>query len=147
MSAGSIKNILIYSYNILTVASNPELGMLRVSSESRVPLSKVYVKCFAKQSNGQVHFFRDGYTDVRGSFNYFDVKTYTNNNLSSFALFISDDKHGKHPLMKGCMILNLDAPKNQNPVVVETRLKSKKMAIMQENNMKSRYAKYEKCKK
>jgi hypothetical protein len=137
---------LIYSYNILTIASNPELGMLRVSSESRVPLSKVYVKCFAKQSNGQVHFFRDGYTDVRGSFNYFDVKTYTNNNLSSFALFVSDDKHGKFNVTLGCKILNLEAPKNKNPVVVETRLKSKKMAVLQEQNMKSRYAKYEKKK-
>ena len=34
------------------------------------PLPKAYVKVYAKLKNGTVRFFKDGYTDLRGRFDY-----------------------------------------------------------------------------
>jgi hypothetical protein len=33
-------------------------------------VSKAYVKVYARLSNGTVRFFKDGYTDLRGRFDY-----------------------------------------------------------------------------
>jgi hypothetical protein len=33
-------------------------------------LSKAYVKVYAKLKNGTLRFFKDGYTDLRGRFDY-----------------------------------------------------------------------------
>jgi hypothetical protein len=45
-------------------------GRLEVrDQEGKRPLSKVYVKVYARVSGG-VRFFKDGYTDVRGRFDY-----------------------------------------------------------------------------
>jgi hypothetical protein len=34
------------------------------------PVSKAYVKVYARLKNGTVRFFKDGYTDLRGKFDY-----------------------------------------------------------------------------
>jgi hypothetical protein len=34
------------------------------------PVPKIYVKCFAKMKTGKTRFYKDGYTDLRGSFDY-----------------------------------------------------------------------------
>lgn len=42
--------------------------------KSGMSLSKVYVKVYAKTKSG-VKFFKDGYTDLRGKFDYASVST------------------------------------------------------------------------
>ena len=39
------------------------------------PLSKVYVKVYARAADGRVKFHKDGYTDIRGRFDYASVST------------------------------------------------------------------------
>ena len=48
-------------------------GELKVTDKDNNPLPKVYVKVFSQkkgQSDSQAHFFKDGYTDIRGKFEY-----------------------------------------------------------------------------
>eukprot|EP00330_Aristerostoma_sp_ATCC50986_P006660 CAMPEP_0114596304 /NCGR_PEP_ID=MMETSP0125-20121206/18294_1 /TAXON_ID=485358 ORGANISM="Aristerostoma sp., Strain ATCC 50986" /NCGR_SAMPLE_ID=MMETSP0125 /ASSEMBLY_ACC=CAM_ASM_000245 /LENGTH=60 /DNA_ID=CAMNT_0001799141 /DNA_START=242 /DNA_END=424 /DNA_ORIENTATION=+ len=45
-------------------------GYIKVINENVEPLMKVYVKCYAKLKNGEEVFYKDGYTDLRGKFNY-----------------------------------------------------------------------------
>ena len=33
-------------------------------------MSKAYVKVYARLNNGEIRFFKDGYTDLRGKFDY-----------------------------------------------------------------------------
>jgi hypothetical protein len=48
-----------------------EFGELKVyHRETSKPLPKVYVKVFCKDSSGNEKFFRDGFTDIRGKFEY-----------------------------------------------------------------------------
>lgn len=64
-------------------------------------LSKVYVKVFALKSDGKSVYFKDGFTDIRGKFEYAKVSGTAVNtcktgpsNFKKFAIFVSDDKLG-----------------------------------------------------
>ncbi|MEQ1854302.1 MAG: hypothetical protein ABMA01_22255, partial [Chthoniobacteraceae bacterium] len=53
----------------LTVAEN--YGRIEaLDSGSGRPVGKAYVKVYARLKNGTVRFFKDGYTDLRGRFDY-----------------------------------------------------------------------------
>jgi len=39
------------------------------------PLSRVYVKAFAKDNSSNVTFYKDGYTDLVGRFDYASLNT------------------------------------------------------------------------
>ena len=38
-------------------------------------MSKVYVKVYAKMKDGNIRFYKDGYTDLRGCFDYTSLNT------------------------------------------------------------------------
>jgi hypothetical protein len=63
--SSSFKLILAENYGRLEVR-NPD---------GDKPLSKVYVKVYARLSNGTIRFLKDGYTDLRGKFDYASVNT------------------------------------------------------------------------
>ncbi len=51
--------------------ANPKQGLLRVCSRlNGLPLPSSYVKVFAQLTNGRVVFYKDGYTDLRGIFDF-----------------------------------------------------------------------------
>lgn len=94
--SGQTKSILVYSYNSLSVAVTPEQGRIKIADkDSLTSLSRVYVKVFVKTSDGRVNFFRDGYTDVTGGFNYFDVRGGGVGNIQKFSIFAEDRQKGK----------------------------------------------------
>ena len=47
-------------------------GLMRLSDASapHAPLSGAYVKVYTKLKSGEVRFYKDGYTDHRGIFDY-----------------------------------------------------------------------------
>ena len=53
----------------LALAENYGRLELRDSAAGK-PVSKAYVKVYARLNNGTVRFFKDGYTDLRGKFDY-----------------------------------------------------------------------------
>ena len=53
----------------------------------------MYVKCFQKTKNGVVSFYKDGYTDLRGTFDYASLNLDGVGNIESFSLLVvSEDK-------------------------------------------------------
>ena len=70
-------------------------GQLRVTHEtSRRPVSKVYVKAYAQLKDGTVKFHKDGYTDLRGRFDYTSLNTNELDFVDKFALLILSDDFG-----------------------------------------------------
>jgi len=61
---------------------------------TRKPLSKAYVKAYARQQDGSVKFFKDGYTDLRGRFDYSSLSTSDLDHVDRFALLVLSDDHG-----------------------------------------------------
>jgi len=70
-------------------------GQVRVAHrETRKPLAKAYVKAYARQEDGTVRFFKDGYTDLRGRFDYSSLSTGDLDRVDRFALLVLSDEHG-----------------------------------------------------
>ena len=52
------------------------------------------MKCFAKANSGKVSFYKDGYTDLRGRFDYATLNSNDISNIEKFAIFIMNDDFG-----------------------------------------------------
>ncbi|WP_461785652.1 hypothetical protein [Prosthecobacter sp.] len=60
-----------YHANTLKLTLTENYGRLETRDiTTDKPLPKAYVKVYAKLNNGTVRFFKDGYTDLRGRFDY-----------------------------------------------------------------------------
>lgn len=60
-----------YHANTLKLKIAENYGRLEARDEAQdKPVSKAYVKVYARLNNGTVRFFKDGYTDLRGRFDY-----------------------------------------------------------------------------
>jgi hypothetical protein len=93
-AAGQTKSKAYYS-NSLTVQVTENYGQLRVAhSATGKVLPKVYVKAYARMQDGSVRFYKDGYTDLRGRFDYTSLNTNELDVVQRFSLLILSDQHG-----------------------------------------------------
>jgi hypothetical protein len=84
-----------YFANALQVRFLETWGQVAVSDATgNAPLPKTYVKVFAKLPNGQVRFHKDGYTDVRGRFDYASLSDDPNLGAERYAVLVLDDQRG-----------------------------------------------------
>lgn len=80
--------------NELNIVLSESQGRLQVlhAGDNR-PLAKTYVKVFA-EVNGQPKFYKDGYTDLRGKFDYLSLSTKELDQATRFSLLILSETHG-----------------------------------------------------
>ncbi|CAD8169732.1 unnamed protein product [Paramecium octaurelia] len=83
-----------YSSNRLVVNIMENCGQLKVCDQNGKYLSKVYVKVYVQQKTGECYFYKDGYTDLRGRFDYASQNSEEFSQAQAFAIFISDEQHG-----------------------------------------------------
>ena len=70
-------------------------GELKVThKESGEAVSKVYVKVFSQDASGKDSFYRDGYTDIRGKFEYAQASGDSLSKVKKFAILIQSTLHG-----------------------------------------------------
>jgi hypothetical protein len=78
-----------------------EFGILKIfEPTSNRPVPRVYVKCFAKYTDGSIRFYKDGYTDLRGSFDYVSLNTDRVDNIQSFAVLVTSPDHGSKVILE-----------------------------------------------
>ena len=94
ISGEGVSESKVYYANTMKVAVMKNYGILQVVDPNSKPVSKVYVKVYAKKHNGQIAFHKDGYTDLRGKFDYSSINTGDINNVESFSFLVLSDKHG-----------------------------------------------------
>ena len=91
---GQTKSEAYYS-NSLSVQVIENYGQVRVThSDTSAALAKVYVKAYARMKDGSVRFYKDGYTDLRGRFDYTSLNTNDLDFVEEFSLLILSDDHG-----------------------------------------------------
>ena len=74
---------------------NQQYGILKLLDlETHRPVPKVYVKCFAKMPGGAIRFFKDGYTDLRGSFDFAAMNTSGSATALKFRLLVASKQYG-----------------------------------------------------
>jgi hypothetical protein len=91
---GQTKTQTYYSHSLnLQVIEN--YGQVRVTRDgSGKPLPRVYVKVYAMRGDGQIKFYKDGYTDLRGRFDYTSLNTNELDFVKRFSILILSDEHG-----------------------------------------------------
>jgi hypothetical protein len=90
-----IRKASAYYSNRLNVQLAQNYGQLQVThaEDSKKPLSKVYVKVYA-EIGGASRFYKDGYTDLRGKFDYASLNTSELDQVSRFSILVMSDEHG-----------------------------------------------------
>jgi hypothetical protein len=84
-----------YYSNSLAVQVVEGYGQVRVTSSSgKTPLSKVYVKVYAEMKDGKTRFYKDGYTDLRGRFDYASLNTNELEYVKRFSLLVLSENQG-----------------------------------------------------
>ena len=79
----------------MTATITENYGQLRVTETAGAqPVSKVYVKVYAKLADGSVKFHKDGYTDLRGRFDYVSVNTPERQAIERFSILVLSDDRG-----------------------------------------------------
>ncbi|MGB6045406.1 MAG: hypothetical protein WBF93_19780, partial [Pirellulales bacterium] len=84
-----------YYANSLDVQVVQDYGQLRVTHDAtQKPMSTVYVKVYARNKDGNVKFYKDGYTDLRGRFDFTSLNTNELDFVDRFSLLILSDNDG-----------------------------------------------------
>lgn len=84
-----------YYANALRVQLTEGFGQARVvRAADDGALGKVYVKVYARMNDGEVKFFKDGYTDLRGRFEYASLSTDELSRVEKFSLLVLSDEFG-----------------------------------------------------
>lgn len=92
-SGGRTRSVPYYA-NAMDVRLTENYGQLRAADSDGKPLAKVYVKVYSRLANGEVKFHKDGYTDIRGRFDYASVSTPEKMPISRFAVLALSDERG-----------------------------------------------------
>ena len=69
-------------------------GQVRVTDAAGKPLAKAYVKVYGRKEGGEAVFYKDGYTDLRGRFDYSSLNTNDLDAVAKFAVLVMSDDHG-----------------------------------------------------
>lgn len=87
----------------LDVQVAEERGRLRVRDAKGRPLAAAYVKVYARDARGaEVKFHKDGYTDLRGVFDYASVSTDSEFRPAEFAVLVLREDVGVKTLTVKC---------------------------------------------
>ena len=93
--AEGVRKTQAYYANTLRVQMVETYGQLIVThADSRKPVPGTYVKVYAKMKDGSVAFFKDGYTDLRGRFDYVSVNTNALDNTERFSVLVLSPDFG-----------------------------------------------------
>lgn len=91
---GQTKTQAYYS-NALAVQLIENYGQLKVThATTGQPIAKAYVKVYAQRPDGSSRFYKDGYTDLRGRFDYSSLNTNDLDAVAKFSILVMSEEHG-----------------------------------------------------
>ncbi len=96
-----LRKAKIHYANELTVHLAQQYGQVRVQQSGGLPLAATYIKVYARTQNGAVAFYKDGYTDLRGWFDYATLSTDDLDRVERFAILVASDTAGSAILEAG----------------------------------------------
>ena len=100
VSGNKKKEYETYYSSLLKYSIIESIGEIKILSPELKPLPKVYIKCFCEDKNGNIKFYKDGFTDLRGKFNYVTLNSDLINQVQKFSILIMSKEFGS--LIKKC---------------------------------------------
>jgi hypothetical protein len=94
VAEGKRKSQACYAHELIVqVVEN--YGQVRVTQQGTgKPLPKTYVKVYARMKGGEVKFYKDGYTDLRGAFEYTSLNTNELDYAERFSILVLSEERG-----------------------------------------------------
>ncbi len=93
--AGAARSTALYYGGEITTYVSESYGQLQTTgSKTHRPISTAYVKVYAKYPDGGVRFYKDGYTDSRGRFDYVSLSAADAKGANRFAILVISDEKG-----------------------------------------------------
>ncbi|KAL4440764.1 hypothetical protein ABPG74_013745 [Tetrahymena malaccensis] len=135
VSSHNVQSSLTYFSTSLQVQIIEDIGQIKILDKEEKPLSKVYVKCFSKQKDGTVSFFKDGYTDLVGRFDYVSRSSSSISNIEKFSIFVMSDE-------LGAIIKEANPPSQVGEIVEQVRLKGAAWNARADNKTKQQVQTY-----
>ena len=128
-----ISEKLQYFPSELNVLVANEAGHVKVFNKEKKPLAQVYVKTFAQYQGGNVQFYKDGYTDMRGVFDYSSLNEDKLDSIEKISMLVSSPSLGsvtkivQKPSRLGQVV--------ENEVVLSKELREAQAKIMNEREV------------
>lgn len=95
VSAGALSKVVPYFSHSLLVKVAQSFGQIQVHDRNTGrPLSRVYVKVFSRNKDDSNIFYKDGYTDIRGGFDYASLSTDELGNVKEFSILVMSPQNG-----------------------------------------------------
>ena len=95
INAGGLVRRLDWYTNSLIVNLSPSTGRVQVfTKQGMQPLEGAYVKVYSREQTDAVKFFKDGYTDLRGMFEYTSLSTDDLSRSKRLAILVIHPEHG-----------------------------------------------------
>ncbi len=95
VKGGGKKMTELFYANFLVVQVMENYGQILVLDHKALrQLSKVYVKVYGKMKDGSIKYYKDGYSDIRGRFDYTSLNTDELNMVEKFSILIFSESHG-----------------------------------------------------
>ncbi len=95
VSGGGLSRTLATYANSLVVNHSPNMGRLQVLTKQGLqPLEGAYIKVYSRNNAGTVKFYKDGYTDLRGQFDYTSLSTNDLDTTQRISLLVLHPEHG-----------------------------------------------------
>ncbi len=93
--AGNLRQSQVASGGLIGVQLASGYGQLQASvAGTTKPLIGAYVKVYARIAGGEVKFWKDGYTDLRGRLDYASVSGGNINEVERFSVLVLEPEHG-----------------------------------------------------
>ncbi|MFN0053867.1 MAG: hypothetical protein ACKV0T_16940, partial [Planctomycetales bacterium] len=84
-----------YYAHALAVQIVENYGQVKVAhQQTGQPVPQAYVKVYAQGADGVVRFYKDGYTDLRGRFDYASLSTNDLDAVTRFSILVLSPEHG-----------------------------------------------------
>jgi hypothetical protein len=94
IGAGATRCKTYYS-NSLSVQVIHQYGQIKVHQKSNnAPIAMAYVKVYARNNDQSVAFYKDGYTDRRGAFDYASLSTNKLKDVQLFSILVMTEEFG-----------------------------------------------------
>lgn len=94
VGVGQRKAKVHYANDLVLHLAN-QVGQLRVQRASdQAALPATYVKVYARMAGGATAFYKDGYTDLRGWFDYATLSTTDLDQVERFGILVNSDEAG-----------------------------------------------------
>jgi len=95
VTGGGLSRSAAYYPHSLAISMIETYGQIQIAGlHDGRPVSSAYIKVYARHKDGQVHFYKDGYTDLRGKFDYASISTSQLDNVDKFSILIMTDNSG-----------------------------------------------------